>query len=679
MKEDIQLLHYWASIRRNWRLVASVTLLTMLGVALFISRQPYLYRAQTKIRVEMEQPAIMFYPNMPNYAPYDRDRFYRTQNQILQSNPILMPVVRELNLGETWFGKEAGAEEAALGRVRHHLRVIPLAGSTIITISYEDQNPRLATQIANTVVQNFITQRKRVRGQFLSEVMENMRHQLELNRQKLDHSEAALRRFQKDKGLTFIQNRPLNEERMGELNDAYIKAKTRRLAKEVQLQELIKLSPDEKISSLVIMIDNRHFQDLRARLDKNEVELASLEQRFQPKHPEVQEVKARISKIKNQLNELSRGMLNGLRTEYEKAQKEEDLLAQALGEVRVEDQLKEESKTEYRHLKRQIEVDQEVLLTTRKRMEEATVGESIPKVRIEVVQKAEIPKVPAKPKKLLSLLLGSLMGLGGGIALVLFLDYLNQRMVSIRDVERYLKLPVLALIPRGTSLLRDEPEPSPLIEPYRMLRANINCLPRSSAELKTLLITSAIAGEGKSNTAVNLGFCLAKMGDRVIVIDADLRRPVVHKILELNQGPGLTELLQEEASVDNVIQTVFEDKPNLAIITCGDNLSQGINLLNSRAIKKILPPLREQYDLIIVDSPQILGVSDTIYLAEAADAAILVVEHNRHPRSLVLQAKRQLEETGVSIIGVVFNNVAPYELRHYAHYYYLTGVEDINT
>lgn len=650
----------------------------MLGVGLFISRQPYLYRAQTKIRVEMEQPEIMFYPNMPNYAPYDRQRFYRTQNQIIQSNPILMPVVRELKLGQKWFGQGQVSKEAALSRLRHHLRVIPLAGSTIITISYEDGDPRLATQIANTIVQRFIIQRRKVRGQFLDEIMDNMRNQLDLNRQKLDHSEAALRRFQKEKGLTFIQNRPLNEERLAELNDAYIKAKTRRLVKEVQLQELIKLSPNERISSLVIMIDNRHFQDLRARLDKNEVELASLEEKFQPKHPEVREVKARINKIKNQLTELSRGMLNGIRTEYEKAQKEENLLAQALGEVRVEDQLKEESKTEYRHLKRRIEVDQEVLLTTRKRMEEATVGESIPKVRIEVVQKAEIPKAPVKPKKVLSLLLGSLMGLGGGIAVVLFLDYLNQRMVSIRDVEKYLKLPVLALIPRGTSLLRDEPESSPLIEPYRMLRANINCLPRAT-ELKTLLVTSAIAGEGKSNTALNLGFCLAQMGDRVIVIDADLRRPVVHKMLELNQGPGLIELLKEKSSSADLIQKADEDTPNLEIITCGDNLSEGINLLNSRAIEKILPPLREEYKLIIIDSPQILGVSDTIYLAEAADAAILVVEHNRHPRSVVLQAKKQLDGAGVNIIGVVFNNVAPYELRHYAHYYYLTGEKEIST
>jgi len=671
LNEDIHLLHYWAVIRRHWTLIVAIPLVTVAGVVLTVFRQPDIYRAQTKIRVEMEQPEVMFYPNLPFIAPQDSQRFYRTQNQIIQSNPVLEPVVRELNLGGRWYPNRPNAAAAALAQLKDNLLVIPIEGSTIIAIAYEDRDPVLAAEIANTVVKHFVAQRRLVRGVFLEEVIENMRHQLNLNREKLDQSEAALRAFKIEKGLAFVQDRPLDEDRIAELNDVYIKAKTRRMLKEVQLAELEALPPDARISSLVLMSDNRHFQDLRARLDINEVELASLEEKYQPEHPEVLEVKARISKIKNQLNELSQGMLNGIKTEYQQSLKEEQLLAEALGEVWMEDQLKSESRAEYLRLKRQIEVDQEVVLTTRKRMEEAIVGESIPKVRIEVVEQAGVPKQPVKPKRMLSLLLGGILGLGAGVALAFFLSYLNQRLVSVEEVEKYLHLPVLALIPRDTVSLARDPEDFASLEAYRLLRATVThaC---ATEGIKTLMLTSAVAGEGKSTTVANLGLCMAKLGDRVILVDADCRRPKIDTILGLDNRLGLADILEGRCRIEDAVQKAGETG-NLDVVTSGSDSEKGVSLLNSKSIAGIIGEIRERYDLALFDSPQTLGVSDTLCLGAAVDAVILLIEHNRHSRSVVLQAKNQLETAGARVIGVVFNNISPREIRYYAHYYYLSG------
>lgn len=668
MQGDIHLVNYWAVVRRRWGLILAVAALTVAGVGAVIFQQTPLYRAQTKIRVEMEQPEIFFYPNAAgNYAPYDTQRFYRTQEQIIESALILANVIQDLRLDEAWYPGQPGAAERAFRRLQGHILVTPIEASTIITVSYDDPDPTLATRVADSVVDNYIKQRKQVRGKILEDMIESMRGQLKDNREKLDQSEAALRDFKKERGLTFIQDRPLDEDRMAELNDAFIAAKTRRVTKEAQLRQIEGLAPDDRISALVVTVDNRHFQDLRALLDKNEIDLASFEEKYGPKHPEVLEAKARIERIREQLRALANGMLNGLRGEYDQALSEETLLSGILGETRLEDQLKEESKSEYLRLKRQIEVDQEVLLTTRKRMEEATVGESIPRMVIEVVEPAAGSKVPVKPKKLLSLLAGGLLGLGGGTLLAFFLEYLHQRLASIEEVERYLKLPVLALIPRHTPLLLESAEDSPGVEAYRLLRANLHCL-RAKSAISTLLFTSSTAGEGKSYTLTNLGICMARMKDRVLLVDADCRRPALHRLLNLDNRIGLPDILDGSRKLNEVARPV-EGVDNLLAVASGRDTERGIRLLNSPALKAFLASGRDGRDLTLVDSPQVLGVSDTLYLAAAVDAVILVIEHNRHPRSVIVQAKKHLEEVGARIIGVVFNNVAAHEIRHYAHYY----------
>jgi len=671
VREEIHFMHYWAVIRRRLPLIVAVPSAVIVGVLLTVFRQPDIYRAETRIRVEMEQPEVMFYPNLPFIAPYDSSRFYRTQNQILQSSPILEPVVEELRLGEKWFPGLPDAADLALARLQGNLQITPVEGSTIMIIACEDRDPVLAAAIANAVVRNFIEQRKLARGVFLEEIIENMRHQLNVNREKLDRSEVALHKFKLEKGLTFIQDRPLDEESLGELNTIHIKAKTNRIIREAQLGQLEAMAPEQRISALVLMSDNRHFQDLRASLDKNEVELATLEQQYQGRHPEVLAVKARVHRIKAQLDELARGMLNGIRAEYEKALSEERLLSEALGETRLEDQLKEESRTEYLRLKRQLEVDQEVVLTTRKRMEEAMVGESIPKVRIEVVEEAGVPQAPVKPKRALSLLLGGILGTGAGVALAFFLSYLHQQLASVEEVEKHLRLPVLALVPREMPSLLAEPVDFGALEAYRLLRACVLHAARQDG-IRTLLITSASAGEGKSTTVANLGICMARLGDKVLVVDADCRRPNIHKILGLNNDSGLGELMAGSAKFPQVVQ-----RPGgglgLDVITSGSDPEKGVSLLNSKALPETIRALKENYELVIFDSPQVLGVSDTLFLAAGADAVILLVEHNRHSRSMILQAKKQLEAAGARIIGVVFNNISPREIRYYAHYYYLTG------
>lgn len=668
MKENFHLLDYWIVIRRRWVMVAAVTAITLIGVGVLTFRQPEAYRAVTQVRVEMEQPEILYYPGIAQYLPYDQSRFYRTQIKIFQSGPILEAVARKLKLSEVWFPGSANGVDAAVGRLRNHLTITPIEGSTIIIIAYEDQNPRLAARIANSVVVQFILKRKTLRGKNLEEAIENMRLQLNLNQLKLEESDAALRKFKKKEGITIVQDRPLDKNKLAELSNAYLKAKTMRLTKEVQVQEIKKLSLEAKIPALVLMQDNRQFQDLRAMLDQADADLAELNEKYLPGHPEVKESQARINKVKDKLRQLAQGMVAALETDYKKAQAEEKVLAEALGESKLEDHLMDESRAEYLRLKRQLEVNQEVLLTTQKRMEEATMRESIPKIRIEVVEPAHASSSPVRPRIKFNLLLGLLTGLFGGIALALFFDYLNQGFGSIEEAQKYLKLPVLSIVPKNTPLLLQPDIKSSDLDPYRILRANLSFC-RSEQQLRTIMITSTAMGEGKSFTSVNMAVCMAKMGDKVLLVDPDFRRPNIHKLMELSNKLGLVDLLAGRSSLSEITQTKEEAGEHLDVITTGQDCELGINLLNTRNIKQFFESCRENYDTIIIDSPQTIGISDTLYLAAAAEGVILVIEHNKYPRPLILQAKKQLEEAGATIIGVVLNKVDLQSAGYYYKYY----------
>ncbi len=652
-------------------MIVAVPALVAVGIVLTVWRQPEIYRAQAQIRVEMEQPDVVIHPQLLLRTPFDAQRFYRTQHQIIQSSPVIKPVVEKLRLEERWFPGIPSAARAAVSRLRDNLRVISLEGSTIITISYEDPDPELAAMVANEVVESFIQQRREARAAFLDEVIENMRRQLILNRRKLDESQAALRGFKIKEGLTFIYDTPLDEKRLADLNEVFIKAKTARIAREVQLTELEKLPAERRISALVLMTDNYHFQELRARLDRNEIELATLQEKFLPGHPEIREISAAVERTRKQLNELAEGMLTGLRTEYEKALQEERMLAEVLGEIQLEDQLKEESRAEYFDLKRQIEVDQEVMLSTRKRMEEAMVGESIPKVRIELVEPALVPAIAVKPRKMFSLMLGGALGLVGGIVLAFFLAYTHQRLASVEEVEQYLGLPVLSLIPRQSEAVSIFSQDASTVEAYRLLRTKVDHLRRQEA-FRTLMITSAVSGEGKSTISSNLAVCMADFGDQAILIDGDCRRPSINRLLELDNEAGLIDVLAGTRELKDVIRKAGREK-TFPVITSGGDTEMGIPLLNSQPLVEFIGKIEGEYELSIFDSPQVLGVSDTLFLASAVDAVLLVVEHNRHPRSLIMQAQKQLTEAGARIIGVVFNKISPDQIAHYRHYSYLLG------
>jgi capsular exopolysaccharide synthesis family protein len=264
-------------------------------------------------------------------------------------------------------------------------------------------------------------------------------------------------------------------------------------------------------------------------------------------------------------------------------------------------------------------------------------------------------------------MLGALVGLVLGIGLAFFIEYLDTSVKTMEDAESLLGVPVLAIIPKGIGLLYKEPGDSPDAEAYRILRTNIE-FNRKNPQANTLSLVSGGPGEGKSTTIANLAFISAQAGYSTLIVDADLRRPVQHRLFEIDNSKGLTNYLTTDAPLDEVI--VPTKVENLSILPSGILPHDAVGTLNSKRMSEMIAELKSRYDVIFFDSPPILGVSDASILASEVDQTIIVVQHRRFPRAMLVRVKQAILGAGGTVLGVVLNNV---DLKHDQNYYYYTS------
>jgi capsular exopolysaccharide synthesis family protein len=292
----------------------------------------------------------------------------------------------------------------------------------------------------------------------------------------------------------------------------------------------------------------------------------------------------------------------------------------------------------------------------------------IPKTSIvEITGQAEPGERPVKPNKTLNIVLGVVIGLIMGVGLAFFIEYLDTSVKTIDEVERAFQSPVLGVIPQNVGYLVDEGLESPHAEAYRVLRTNI-LFSRKDEKLNTVVVVSAGAGEGKSITVVNLATVFAQAAQRVLVVDSDLRRPTLHKLLHVSNNIGLTNYLLKQNQLEEVIQTT--GVPMLDFMASGKLPSTSMSILGSAQMKEMVAELKQRYDFIFFDSPPILGVSDASVLASEVDMVIQVIQYRRYPQPMSIRAKQLIEKVGGNLIGILLNNI---NMSQDESYYYYTG------
>jgi len=459
--------------------------------------------------------------------------------------------------------------------------------------------------------------------------------------------------------------------RLEQLEEAYTKAQADRAQKEA-LYSLVRTG---RVQDLPGVLSNKLIQDLQEKLSDLTRQYSELTATVKPGYPKAQALKKQIDTLQASLNHQKIALTQNITQEYQASVAQEKNLNQLINQQENLVNVVAQKSIQYNFLKRQVDTDRSLYDGVLQRMKEAQVSAGLKASNIMVIDPAQVPKGPAKPRVLLNLALGMILGMGMGVGLAFFQEYLDNTLKTSDEVESLLRLPSLGLIPAihlngsakssehalttmgtGTQVaygLALQKNPM-VLEAFRSLRTSI--LLSANPIPKVLLVTSALPGEGKTTTTVNLGATLASLGSKVVIVDCDMRRPACHRATGVKNSPGFVQCLTGRVDLAEAILPV-ESVPNLSIIPCGPIPPNPAEVLSSPLTPELLRRLRDEFEYVLVDSPPLLSVADSRILATLTDAVVLVTRAHETPYEAVRRARSLLYGAGARILGVALNNV----------------------
>ena len=605
----------------------------------------------------------------------------------------------------------------ALKTYQDRLDIEPVKQSRLVEVSFESRDPVLAAEIVNSVAENYINQNLELRWQAAQKASEWIAQQLVGVKAKLEKSEDEMQAYARANGLLFLESEKgatenIVDSRLRELQDALTKAQADRIGKE----SLYRLVESGDYASLPTVFDNRELQELTLRLSDLDTQEALLASTFAPDYPRRKQLESEIAEAQQTLEQERQRAAAHINDDYFASVRRESLLREAFAAAEKDANGIAERSVQYNILKREVDTNRGLYDGLLDRLKQAGVAAGLKESNIRVVDAAVPPKKPAKPRVALNLSLGLLVGLAAGIGAAFLQEYFDNSLKTTEDVERILQLPALALIPAVESLnghcdgraLREEAssesrpgEPAPLggrtprlgggnghggkapphwyriddlspkysalTEAFRSLRTSV-LLSAAERPPRSLLVSSAQPGEGKTTVSTNLAISLAQLGQRVLLLEGDLRRPSVHRAFGIQGSLGVVSYLTGQQDWRDAVEKI--SLPGLEVLVCGPAPPNPAELLSSDRMRKLFEEALAEYRFVVVDSPPLLNVADSRILATLVEGVVLVVKGGATPRELALRAQGYAMDVGARVIGVVLNNVDLHReeysyVRHY--------------
>jgi polysaccharide biosynthesis transport protein len=675
----LHFLDYWRTIKSRAGLVVLTFLLVMVtaGVTTYFLPREYLSKVTMEVKQDKDDSigGSIFgsgggRANDPTFVP--------TQFQILQKKEILNPVIEQLKLVDVWSAREGGRRiplEYAYARLVRMMELKEVRNTGLIEVGVYSTDAQEAANIANTVAVVYRDTRLTNLRENIDRALAQLQDELEKERHRVQ--EAAVEMAQIRERDSILDPDPENQNAVISTADRNIVALETQLNEQRlkitkidgRLEQILKMAPEqlrEVLRTIEIPDDNvsKMIDSLNIAATK-EVELyaGGLGER----HPRLVAEKEKKEYYRKVLSEnldsvrqnqayqleIERRTLSTLESRFKDAQANQIKDKQKTNEYL-------EAKTRYLQSKRIAEAAEVKYKTER-------LERNIDFEPAKIWEKAEPSMSPAKPNVPAYITLAGVIGLVVGIGLAFFIEYLDTSVKTLDDVEKHLQIPVLAVIPKNVATLIKSPPETVDAEAYRILRANVE-FNKPNRNANTFTLVSGGPGEGKSTTLNNLAYTCAQGGYNVLIVDADLRRPTQHRFFDCDNTFGLVDYLQGQADIDEIVKPTKLD--NLSFIPSGRLPSDAVGILNSQRMVDVIARLKQQYDLVFFDSPPILGVSDGSVLSSECDATIMVVQHRRFPRAMLLRVKQAVIQSGGKLIGVVLNNVDSKHDDGYGYYNY---------
>jgi polysaccharide biosynthesis transport protein len=674
----LHFLDYWRIIRIRKAIIITVFLITAIVATAVTFLLPESYASTARIRIEPDSISdIRGVGDVMPYAAYD-PYFIQTEFEIIQDRVVLGKVIESLNLNEVWgkkyFGGEMLKTPETMEFLKKRMSLMPVRNTKLIGITVYSEDKNDAARLANAIAETYRDYRLHLRRQLSLNGIKVLEDRFRSDREQIQAMQTNVDTLRKELGVndsdpnSMIPTPTLSQEQVRNYNAMRLEGETHSMKLEKEVTQLQALSLDKMRDVLPTLSPDPALSELLNKLHEAEQTFVTLTNDYSPADLHITRVQSMIDELNRQIDARVVGIMAGLENQVQSDKAALDALTTSVETAKEKDQTDFSKGQPYWLAKRELgeKIEFHRLLGVKIAQEKLDV--EIPKSSIvEITGQAEPGDRPVKPNKTVNIVLGVVIGLIMGVGLAFFIEYLDTSVKTIDEVERAFQSPVLGVIPQNVGYLVDEGLESPHAEAYRVLRTNI-LFSRKDEKLNTVVVVSAGAGEGKSITVVNLATVFAQAAQRVLVVDSDLRRPTLHKLLHVSNNIGLTNYLLKQNQLEEVIQTT--GVPMLDFMASGKLPSTSMSILGSAQMKEMVAELKQRYDFIFFDSPPILGVSDASVLASEVDMVIQVIQYRRYPQPMSIRAKQLIEKVGGNLIGILLNNI---NMSQDESYYYYTG------
>ena len=683
-EQEVHLTSYLRTVRKHFWLIASIFVVLVTAVAILSFKMAPVYKATAQVLVESSTPRAA--PFKEVYTADTQREFYTTQHKLLKSRRIAEKTAAKLRLVE---GGEFPTKQAATSYVQRAILVEPIRGSRLVSVSVEGSKPRKITQTVNAVVDAFVEYNREERQSTSFEALGRLATEVLNLKNELGKRERALADFQEKNKLLFLEKgREIEVVRLAHLSNEFQRVQSNRITLEAPYHAYQEAKAKGKaLGNLPAITDNTTLQRLVEGYTKLEQEWSARSSVFKDKHPRMTALAARMKTTRANIEIAKKAALENLKTKYEIIRFEEQERKRLLEAQRKIVTDLNNKLAGLRALTAERDNTRNIYEVLVQRVKEIDVTAGVPVTNIRVVDYAEVPKAPIKPKKTRNIALASIMALILGVGLAFFLEYLDNSVKNMEDIKDYLRMPVLGLVPyidggvdggvdtsASRNLVSHLQRRSGASEAFRTVRTGI-FFSAPEGEMKCILVTSSIPGEGKTMLATNTAITMAQSGYKTLLVDSDMRHPELHKSLKVNNSRGLSNVLVGDAEPEEVISPTQIE--NLDLLPCGPIPPNPAELLGSQKMKAFLSKVEGKYDKIVFDSPPVISVTDPLVLGSQVDGVLMVIQAGRCAKPLVLRSKEQLESVKARIVGAVLNDVSSevgrYYYRDYYYYRYYSG------
>ena len=728
-EEQIHLRDYLRVIQRHKWTVITVFAIIVITVVIHAFTATPIYESTTRLIIDKENPNVVSIQEVMAIDASGTD-YYQTQYKIIESRTVAREVIRRLHLdkSEEFFPtpkddlisnlKRSIQETIAFWKdsITSLLRtgdesipktlegfepnsplvddfiskieVSPIRNSRLVDVNFQAKDPVLAATIVNTLANAYIDQNLEIKLRAVQDAVKWLHNRIQEEGNKVEKAEQALLRYKEKHSIVTdfssdVEN--ITAQKLAQLNTQVVEVESERVEAETRYKQAMALSntPD-MVDSITEVLNN----ELILQIKSMEVELykrmSELSKRYGQKHPQMVAIESELKTLNKRKTQEVNRVINSLKNEYRVILAKENSLKAALAKQKKDSLELNQKAIEYGVLRREAESARHMYELLIKRFKETSLTEDMKTGNIRIIDRAEVPEDPVKPKKKLNVFLAIILGLFTGIGLAFFFEYLDNTIKTPEDVKQHLNIPYLGLIPlfstENKGILKDDTSRelvtvnyprSTASESYRGIRTSILF---SFAETvpQVILITGVGPQEGKTITTVNLAVTMAQADSKIVILDCDMRRANVHKVFGTANDHGISNLLVGNSNMREAI--LHTRIPNLDVIPCGPIPPNPSELLGSTRMTTLLNSLRKHYAHILIDSPPSLAVTDAVVLSKSVDGVILVIRAGYTAKEIIRSGIAQFRAVGTHILGAVLNGVDMSRDRyHYQYYYYYYG------